>query len=859
MRRTWLIGSGLVLCLSLCELLAQRPVILKIADTQSTIPLTPPLRDFTRPAISRGIVAFCVVGEGGYQGIFHTNARSFTRLADTETEVPGGGGGPFTNFSFGLDRICPSFDSLRGVFKGNSAGLNGIYLGFGGPDPAKVAARGDVSPGGEALLNLFARPSIDFDDDLGGQVVFQAYAAGKFPSLQPAIFSYPVGAAQTAEEARVVVRKGDPFPGRAGEFFADFTDPVVDDGTIAFRGFGTDGSSGIFLIPAGTSRLTTVAVDGTPVPRGEGNFTGFAGRFSSQVVATSDGNVAFRGDGSGGQQGIYAQIDGVLERIADLNTPVPGTEGNFTAFFDEPVSIDGENVAFVAVSRASAEGGGRTGLYVRMGGRLRRVVESGEMLDGRQIIALEIGPQALEGDFLTFRAIFRDGIAVYLAALELGDAAEGDLNNDGIVDFRDLSIILRAFGPCPPFSPVGSCREDLNGDGVVDSEDVLEVWARRGFVGVNGDSHLSPIEIEGGRVEFTTVGATTSQYPLPPISGGFYHALATPRLTCREGQGLDFYNDIWFRYRLREDCSIFTATTCGFTNFDTRLAVYAALYGESLVFNAPLQTLSCNDDTAGCRGGSRVYFYQFPNESLVLPDRIDEVLIRVGSRHPAMRGEGSLLVGCAVAVGRPTGNSPDRAIPLFWVDSRLQGDTFSDSVVSAQDDTPDCGEGDFIDEWWGFVAPCTGVISAEGETSIGQPLGAANLFTVAVFEGTTQKMLACNAETYREGTRGPFRVKTYWGAVTGNYYTIRLGAEDGIQDLNSFTQITIECLGVDSCGADFAPLCDQPGNGVPGCRDGFCCNQICEQDPYCCNIEWDIACAALAQQTCQLGNGGTQE
>lgn len=36
-----------------------------------------------------------------------------------------------------------------------------------------------------------------------------------------------------------------------------------------------------------------------------------------------------------------------------------------------------------------------------------------------------------------------------------------------------------------------------------------------------------------------------------------------------------------------------------------------------------------------------------------------------------------------------------------------------------------------------------------------------------------------------------------------------------------------------------------------GCEDFFCCSGVCAQDPYCCEISWDIICAGLASQTCK--------
>ncbi len=51
--------------------------------------------------------------------------------------------------------------------------------------------------------------------------------------------------------------------------------------------------------------------------------------------------------------------------------------------------------------------------------------------------------------------------------------------------------------------------------------------------------------------------------------------------------------------------------------------------------------------------------------------------------------------------------------------------------------------------------------------------------------------------------------------------------------------------------------CGQPGagncyvaNGTPGCDDIGCCRIVCEQAPNCCEIAWDEACKAMANDIC---------
>lgn len=62
------------------------------------------------------------------------------------------------------------------------------------------------------------------------------------------------------------------------------------------------------------------------------------------------------------------------------------------------------------------------------------------------------------------------------------------------------------------------------------------------------------------------------------------------------------------------------------------------------------------------------------------------------------------------------------------------------------------------------------------------------------------------------------------------------------------------------CVEQAMPICSAPNcpgegncsesNGTPGCNDEFCCNIICEIDPLCCYVDWDLNCANAASELC---------
>jgi len=75
-------------------------------------------------------------------------------------------------------------------------------------------------------------------------------------------------------------------------------------------------------------------------------------------------------------------------------------------------------------------------------------------------------------------------------------------------------------------------------------------------------------------------------------------------------------------------------------------------------------------------------------------------------------------------------------------------------------------------------------------------------------------------------------------------------------DLNGTTDVSDLLMLLDAWGPLF-PTSDCPGtedcctpHGSPGCNDETCCQSICTDDPYCCEVQWDQVCAIAAQDAC---------
>lgn len=56
-----------------------------------------------------------------------------------------------------------------------------------------------------------------------------------------------------------------------------------------------------------------------------------------------------------------------------------------------------------------------------------------------------------------------------------------------------------------------------------------------------------------------------------------------------------------------------------------------------------------------------------------------------------------------------------------------------------------------------------------------------------------------------------------------------------------------ECaFGPDACNPEAGDCCNPDGNGTPGCDNNTCCISVCTSDPFCCDGEWEIGCAGIA-------------
>ena len=219
---------------------------------------------------------------------------------------------------------------------------------------------------------------------------------------------------------RRVVGAGDSIPGAGGQRFAHVS--LIQAGQRhSWYGRNEDGTAqGIYgFDPAGTRALADLT---TPIPGGTGNFTGFG----EQPVAAYF-RAAFRGEGSGGQEGIYlVAVDSQIPpfdtspiKLMDRDDEPIGYPGLTIVDLGDPSGGDG--IAWTAVLSD-----GRTVIYHHEraanggAGTIRPLYDTTRPILGRVVASINLGPEAVTGDLLMgtqylsggnvgFHATFRDG------------------------------------------------------------------------------------------------------------------------------------------------------------------------------------------------------------------------------------------------------------------------------------------------------------------------------------------------------------------------------------------------------------------------------------------------------------------
>ena len=490
----------------------------RVADTSTPIPDgtgTFTHLDFRQPLLSGSNVAFLASGPGQY-GIYLFERGVLRRVADLNTPIPGGSG-TFTSFG------PPALSGSSVAFRGGGDGQEGIYL-FNGTVLNRVADLNTPIPDGSRNFDFdfFGPPALS-----GGIVAF----SGGSVNGQEGIYLFNGTALSRVADLNTRI------PGGTGTFTAGtFTlgaPPLLSGGNVAFLGTGSSGQQGIYLYEGGV--LVRVADGNTPIPGANVNFVAFLS------PALSGGNVAFLGtDLSRGHLGIYLSQSGVLRRVADVNTPIPGGSGNFRVTDLSYPALSGGNVAFLAFGSSE-----QMGIYLFEDGVLRRVADRNTPIPGESGNFDAFLPPALSGGNVAF----------------LGTG--GPLDQRGIYLFEGggLSRVADLNTPIPGGSGnfTGFGAPDLSGENVAfhgngsNNQDGIYLAQRqsarlvnisaRGLVGTGNDQVIGGLIVQG-----TTPKTVLLRGRGPSLGGAPFNipgALSDPLLRLFSGSTVIGQNDNW--------------------------------------------------------------------------------------------------------------------------------------------------------------------------------------------------------------------------------------------------------------------------------------------------------------------------
>jgi hypothetical protein len=373
--------------------------------------------------------------------------------ADGSTAIPGGAG------NFTSAPLAPGLSGSNLVFYGaGSSGQQGIYLTTRGLPQTltRIADLNTAIPNGAGTFLSFGTEAGIII--VGGDIVFSGRGVGSQEGIYLSSHATPGGLVRIADTATVI-------PGGNGNFSA-FQNALGFSGSdVAFVGSGSGGQQGIYgASVSAVGPPFKVADTATAIPGGSGNFVAFPAG-----PALSGSELAFIGNGSAAQQGLYTvavlappQV-GSPVRIADTTTAIPGGSGNFTSFGSDqahPVdpAMSGDRLAFVGSGSGGQQGifgasvaaigppfkvadtataipsgsgnfasfsavsvsatdlaflghgaGGQTGIYDMTGGQLRKVISVGDAIQGKLIAGLGFSRGGLFGDPIAFQATFIDG------------------------------------------------------------------------------------------------------------------------------------------------------------------------------------------------------------------------------------------------------------------------------------------------------------------------------------------------------------------------------------------------------------------------------------------------------------------
>jgi hypothetical protein len=222
--------------------------------------------------------------------------------------------------------------------------------------------------------------------------------------------SEAVGGATGPGQLLMVISPDMEVPEGGGRTFVGIDENLVLSGNgyafaeIIENTFGA--VAGIYKFLGDGQGLRVVADSNTPVPGGTGTFMNFAG------MDFDAGYAAFMGRDSGNAGGVYTETAGGLRVVMDRSTQVPGESFNFLGA-SNPIAHWQGSTAF------SGYWSGGRGLCIEVDGVLEKVIESGDILDGRVVDSAYTGVQQLNDRWMLVKVNYENFSGTGLFLVEM--------------------------------------------------------------------------------------------------------------------------------------------------------------------------------------------------------------------------------------------------------------------------------------------------------------------------------------------------------------------------------------------------------------------------------------------------------
>jgi len=397
----WLVGLICVLfALFLGNAYAQTIEFTKLIDTTVAIPNGAGyFTKFEAPYLYQGKIVFRGYGVGEQEGVYTNLNGSWTVVADKKTSIPDGTGHfihfaeptPYSKTTYHKYQILsfnsPAINNDSVIFIGEGKDhQEGVYL-YQQNKLQKIADTHTDIPAGSGNFTHFYSPYLN-----NGNPAF----VGEGHKKQQGMYTF------TNNKLTMLYNQTTTIPA-SNKHFARFWNPDFAGGHVAF--WGIDKAKHVGIYDDVTGKLRRIADQKTPIPNGNGNFVMLG------APSLQNSKVTFRGIGRNEQNGVYSNISGELQEIATTNTPIPQGEGNFTGAYNP--TIDADNIVFIAKGAKK-----QAGIYAYYQGNLKKVIAFGDELDGKKVKSIALGAVALSGAQVAFQAVFEDGSeAIYLATL----------------------------------------------------------------------------------------------------------------------------------------------------------------------------------------------------------------------------------------------------------------------------------------------------------------------------------------------------------------------------------------------------------------------------------------------------------